>query len=185
MSVAWTVVQILYAAGAWGLALRSVYHAARLRGLLGERLVEALLKLRSRGDYEAGQLAALLREPALSALEDAAEQSAPELLVSRAQSLLGLAAPPMRLLRTLATVGTSLGFLGAVITLHGAIQGPMTSAGVGALTVARAFDSAVLGFVTGLPCWGALLVCRREHQTLRRALERCTLLLGVRRDAQG
>jgi len=80
--------------------------------------------------------------------------------------------PPIRLLRGLATAGTTAGLLAAIATLRRALgvgtQGALEAA------AARGLDCAVTGFLTALPLWTAIALCR---QNFRRSYDEIDLAL--------
>jgi hypothetical protein len=158
----WLLAQCVFAAFAWTLAARAVHRVAFFGGYAGKGLAATIRELRVGGRAsEVPKLAEQFGEtPLTSLLQLDADRVSAEELVSTAQEILPAIAPPIRVLRGLATIGTTLGLLAAVATLRQALD-------VGAATAmeraaAQAFDSAVAGFVTALPCWTAVALCRRR-----------------------
>jgi hypothetical protein len=174
----WLTAQIAFASVAWYIAARAVFQANLVGSLAGRDLAALVRDLRRAGrGSEVRRLAeALTPAPLEGLLELDADRVSAEDLVASAQSVLDAARPPAKLLRTLATVGTSLGLLAAVATLRVALQGQ--SAAVMTQVASRAFESAVLGFVTALPCWTAAALCRQRLLQLYRELD--GVLLAMR-----
>lgn len=174
MSAGWITMQLSYAAVSWSISAGAVYRAAFNAGTAGPGLEAAIESLTARPDRESAvaSFAGALGEGPVRALLDggyddsSAEQWA--LRVDRAQADYAVA---VRTLRGLATMGTTLGLLAAIATMRAGLEAPHAEA---VRTVANAaFDSAVLGFVSALPCWAALALARthdrRTYQSLGRA----------------
>lgn len=158
----WLVAQTVFAAVAWYLSARAVVRVFAFAGYAGRPLAVTIQELRERGrGSEVHRLAELLDAAPLEAFFDIdPDRLSAEELISRAQRVLAQVAPPIRLLRGLATVATTLGLLAAVASLRSGLEAGTVAAMQTAAT--RALDSAVVGFVTGLPCWTAVGLCRKR-----------------------
>ena len=173
----WLAVQFAYAVSAWWFCARPVANAEHFGAAAGRELAATIRELRA-----AGQGGVVQRLPELLGIEALADlleldprTSVAEQFVERANAVTRAVAPPTRVLRSIATVGTMLGLLASVASLHGALD----SAGAAAMQAAagRAFDSAVLGFVTAIPCWTAAALCGRRARQSDIELESVLLAL--------
>lgn len=176
----WLVLQVLYASVAWYFAARAVHRTAYFSGEVGEPLAATVRELRRVGRAaDVARLGAALEpSPAGVLLADDTEYVSAEELVAESERTLAARTPPDRMLRGLATVGTTLGLLAAIAALRTGLN-----AGPGApfdRAVGNALDSAVAGFVTALPCWTAVGLCRTSVRRARRGLEQ--LVVAMRSD---
>ncbi len=136
------------------------------------------LRVASRDD-DISRLPSLLDAEPLAALLDTDDHGASaEQLVDHAITAARAAAPPVRALRSLATIGTMLGLLCAVASLRSGIDA--NSAADLGRAASRALDSAVLGFVTALPCWTAAALCGRRARQTEIEMESVLLALSAR-----
>lgn len=171
------VAQILYASIAWWFCARSVWRTETFAASSGRNLAGTLRELRAAcRDTDIARLPGLLNAEALATLLDAdGRRDSAERMVSDASSVSRMAAPPVRVLRSLATMGTMLGLLCAVANLRAGLDA--SSAGQLGLAASRALDSAVAGFVTALPCWTAAALCGRRARRTEIELELVLLAL--------
>ncbi len=158
----WLVLQGVYALVAWSIAVRAVARSAAISGALDAPVVEAARALRARGEGYAA-LSTEAMHPAIAWVLGAEADG--ELASDRADEMVSECAPPSRALRGMATIGTSLGLLGAIATLRGIVGG-------GGASAARAFESALLGFVTAIPLWTALAVAGQRMRRVSVQLHR-------------
>jgi hypothetical protein len=182
---AWLAAQFAYAAMAWYFAARVVAVAYRFGGTVGRELSRTVRELRRADrDPDIARLAeALHPSPIASLLELTPETTSPIELVAEAERVSSNVAPPIRLLRSIATAGTMLGLLSAVATLRLSLDaGTATRMET---TAKRAFDSAVVGFVTALPCWTAIALTRRRARETYSDLERIVLAMRAERSRPG
>lgn len=162
----WLVAQVVYASVAWWLCARWVTRTAVFGAVSGRSLAGTVRELRlASRDEDVPRLTALLHAEPLAALLDREDLGgSAEQLVDDAITVARAAAPPIRMLRSLATMGTMFGLLCAVASLRSGIDA--NSAADLGRAASRALDSAVVGFVTALPCWTAAALCgRRARQT--------------------
>lgn len=163
----WIWIQATYAIIAWSVALRAVIRSARINGQLEPallKLVQKLVATKQEAQIEAlcdelnaEAISEVIREPVLSA-ED---------VFARVKQAIAMSAPPTTAMRGMATIGTSLGLLGAIATMRSSFD---TGASQGA--VAQAIQCALLGFVTAIPLWTAIGVCAKHVKPARIALDK-------------
>lgn len=165
----WLWLQGVYALAAWAYSVRVVARVSALAGALDGAVIDAVRALRRRGEGLDALLASDELHPDVQWILRANAEE--ELASDRAEVVLAKTAPPSLTLRGLATIGTSLGLLGAIVTLRGVIGG-----GGGA---ARAFESALLGFVTAIPVWSALSLAAQRMRRTARQCERLAELLDL------
>lgn len=165
----WLWLQGVYALAAWAYSVRVVARVASLAGAIDGGVLEAVRALRQRGEGLDALLASDALHPDVRWVLRSAHED--ELATDRVDAVLAKTAPPSLTLRGLATIGTSLGLLGAIVTLRGVIGG-----GGGA---ARAFESALLGFVTAIPVWSALALAGQRTRRTARQCERLAELLDL------
>lgn len=171
------MLQVLFASAAWFVAAKAVLRAAQFTGETGAVLAATIRELRRTGrEADVAQLGVVLTpSPIGGLLEDEGRCDSAEELVAEAERGLRAAAPPTRALRGLATIGTTFGLLAAVAALR---TGLSQSSGLALEQAAgRALDSAVLGFVTALPCWTAVGLCRTLARRAAVSLEPVLLAL--------
>lgn len=165
----WLWLQGVYALAAWAYSVRVVARVASLAGAIDGGVIEAVRALRRQGEGLDALIASDELHPDVQWVLCAAREG--ELATDRMEWVLARTAPPSLALRGLATIGTSLGLLGAIVTLRGVIGG-----GGGA---ARAFESALLGFVTAIPVWSALALAAQRSRRTARQCERLAELLDL------
>ena len=165
----WLWLQGAYALAAWAYSVRVVARVASLAGAIDGGVIEAVRALRQRGEGLDALIACDELHPDVQWVLRAGRED--ELATDRMELVLAKTAPPSLTLRGLATIGTSLGLLGAIVTLRGVIGG-----GGGA---AKAFESALLGFVTAIPVWSALALAGQRSRRTARQCERLAELLDV------
>lgn len=178
MSSSWLLVQGLFAAVAWGFSARSVVRSSRSAGSVQPALADALHEIAQRPTAEGdlARFAQALGGPVQTLLDGPSTEADPEQWALRAQRAYGLEQTPVRALRGLATMGTTLGLLAAVATLRAGLEAPNSDAVRSVATAA--FDSAVLGFVTALPCWSALAASRLYDRRTWQGLDRAVVALA-------
>lgn len=163
----WLWLQIVYALVAWSIAIRAVLRTAKLSGLLDVSLLKLVRGLaRQKKDTE---IAALCDDLNSSAVSEVLREPVTlgEDMGARVNQAIALSAPPSTAMRGMATIGTSLGFLGAIATMRTGVD-----VGGAQRAMARAIECALLGFVTAIPLWTAITVSSRHMKTVRTALDK-------------
>ncbi len=163
----WLALQSVYAMVAWSIALRAVVRSARLSGLLDAsvlKLCKRLLTAKHESSIKelcdqlgSAPLSEVLRE-SVSPTED---------VFARVDRAVAMTAPPTTALRGLATIGTSLGFLGAIATMRASVD-----TGGAQRAMAQAIECALLGFVTAIPLWTAVTISGKHTRSARLALDK-------------
>jgi hypothetical protein len=173
----WFIAQGVYACAAWSFAARAVVRSADLAGVLASPLVSRARSWRGpEARARRRRIAQQLNSPAVSLLmQEPLEEG--EHFVDRLDDALGLAAPPSRAMRGMATIGTMFGLLAAIALLRGRAGD--------ARVAAAAFECALLGFVTAVPLWTAVGVCGARARRSALGLERLASALDGDGPAEG
>ena len=170
----WLWIQATYAVLAWGVALRAVIRSARINGQLDPSLLTHVQKLVSR--QQESQIEALCIELNSEAISEVIRERVfgAEDVFARVKQAVAMSAPPTTAMRGMATIGTSLGLLGAIATMRSSFD-----TGASQAAVAQAIECALLGFVTAIPLWTAIGVCAKHVKPARIALDK---LAAIRED---